>query len=179
MSHQRIGKYACLEIERRYLLLRVPAGLTASPSRRITDHYLLPTRLRLRRVEDAGAVIFKLGQKFRGGGQGACETTITNLVLDEREYDLLRRLGGRAVVKDRYDYGWSGRRYGVDVFHGELAGLILAEVECETPEEAADLPLPDFAVADVTDDLDFTGGHLATVTGAAVALLLRGRLGST
>ena len=103
----------------------------------------------------------------------------TNLVLNEAEYDLLRRLGGRPVVKDRYDYVFRGRRYGIDVFQGELEGLVLAEVECESREEAAALPPPDFAAADVTADPAFTGGHLATLTTAGLSSLLQSRFGAT
>ncbi len=52
MTSQRIGKYACLEVEARYLLTRVPDGLLNQPKGwHITDHYFPETRLRLRHMK--------------------------------------------------------------------------------------------------------------------------------
>jgi hypothetical protein len=48
---ERIGKYACIERERRFWL-KEPPDLDACPVRRITDKYLHYSRLRLRKVED-------------------------------------------------------------------------------------------------------------------------------
>ena len=46
MTSQRIGKYACLEIESRYLLRRIPDDLLEHPKGwLITDRYLPDTRL--------------------------------------------------------------------------------------------------------------------------------------
>jgi CYTH domain-containing protein len=176
MSTQRIGKYACLEIERRFLLRELPADLRGAPVyRRITDHYLDNTRLRLRRMTPPGTqpTVWKLGQKFRDRAQTALETTITNIVLTQPEYDRLAALGGRVIEKDRYRYPFEGRFFGIDVFQGDLAGLILAEVEFDSVEAARSMPVPSFAVAEVTDDESFTGGRLARTTREALALLLR------
>lgn len=49
----------------------------------------------------------------------------------------------------------------VDEFQGELAGLIMAEAEFDTPEQLASFPTPDFAEREVTTDPRYTGGHLA------------------
>ena len=67
MSSKRIGKYACLEIERRYLLKDIPADLDVTGNGwRIIDRYLPDTRLRLRRMESRAGEgrIFKLTQKY-------------------------------------------------------------------------------------------------------------------
>jgi CYTH domain-containing protein len=49
----------------------------------------------------------------------------------------------------------------VDIFEGELAGLIAAEAEFETVEAMEAFPIPDFAMREVTDDICYIGGHLA------------------
>jgi CYTH domain-containing protein len=166
MSTQRIGKYACIEIERRYLLRKLPADLKDRlPANVITDLYINGTRLRLRKMQPpTGPAVLKLGQKFRGPDQPATETTITNMVLTDAEYALLKRLGGREIVKERHVLPHVGRRWGVDVFRGALEGLILAEVECETREELATIAKPPFALVEVTEDPFFTGGNLAGVS---------------
>jgi CYTH domain-containing protein len=166
MSTQRIGKYACLEIERRYLLRKLPADLKdRPPANVIADLYITNSRLRLRKMQPpTGPAVLKLGQKFRGPDQPATETTITNIVLNDAEYAAMRRLGGREIVKERHVLPHAGRRWGVDVFQGPLAGLILAEVECETREELGMIQKPPFALVEVTEDLFFTGGNLAGVS---------------
>lgn len=158
MSSQRIGKYACLEIERRYLLAGLPADLAQTSGWRITDRYFPATRLRLRRMQaiTGDEVIYKLTQKYRAENQGATETTITNLYLSEAEYNLLLPLEALTVEKTRYPYESHARRFSIDVFAGRHEGLTLAEIE-----GAAEFALPAFALADVTADPFFRGGNLA------------------
>ena len=90
MGSQRIGKYACLEIERRYLLNKIPDDLFQNNGWLITDHYFPTTRLRLRRMKSISGdeTIYKLTQKYRSEIQNTHETTITNLYLTETEYKL-------------------------------------------------------------------------------------------
>lgn len=57
------GRYAHPEREQRWLLDAVPHGSTRSAE--IHDWYITGTRLRLRRVEDGNALLFKLAQKVR------------------------------------------------------------------------------------------------------------------
>lgn len=166
MSSQRIGKYACLEIEKKYLLSKLPLDLDGHESHwQITDRYLANTRLRLRWMVSPATdqVIFKLAQKYRAAAQDPTQTTITNLYLSAEEYQRLASLDARQLVKQRYEYLHQGRQYSIDVFEGALIGLILAEIECETTEEVAQLPFPDFALRDVTVDPFFAGGALATL----------------
>jgi len=166
MSPQRIGKYACLELERRYLLHRPPDGLLErGAGAAIIDHYLEDTRLRLRHMRLAsGEQVFKFTQKYQDTHQDETQTTITNLYLSEAEYRRLAHLGGKKLVKTRFRYTYQGREYGIDVFEGELAGLILAETECASREEVQRLSKPDFALEDVTADPFFKGGNLVNLT---------------
>ena len=51
--------------------------------------------------------------------------------------------------------------FGIDVFEGDLRGLVLAEAEFSSQEEAAVLEVPAFLSRKVTSDRRFTGGCLA------------------
>src|SRR5574339_653291 len=105
MSVRRIGKYACLEIERRYLLKAVPGDWPAKVDGwLITDRYFPNTRLRLRKMKSLSGDkhIYKLTQKYRSEDQSADETTITNMYLTEAEYNLLAALEGRIIEKKRF-----------------------------------------------------------------------------
>ncbi len=77
-------KYAVVERERRWLVRRIPEGV--SSVRDIVDRYVTGTRLRLREVREAdGTVVRKLGHKVRLS-DGPAEVACTNLYLDDAEW---------------------------------------------------------------------------------------------
>ena len=51
----------------------------------------------------------------------------------------------------------------MEMFSGSLSGLVMAEAELDTAELLAAFPTPAFALREVTHDLRFTGGQLATM----------------
>ena len=163
MTSQRIGKYACLETERRYLLNKIPADLLQNNGWLITDHYFPATRLRLRRMISipGDETVYKLTQKYRAEIQNAHETTITNFYLTEGEYNFLQRLEAKVIEKRRYPYRAQHQHFSIDVFEGRHQGLILAEMELEKDSDLDEIAVPVFALEDVTEDPYFTGGNLA------------------
>lgn len=166
MVSQRIGKYACLETERRYLLDKIPDDLFQNNGWLITDHYFPTTRLRLRRMKSISGdeTIYKLTQKYRSEVQNTHETTITNLYLTEAEYSFLQPLEAMMIEKRRYPYRVQHQHFSIDVFEGRHQGLILAEMEFEKKAELDEFAVPAFALEDVTDDPFFTGGNLVVIT---------------
>lgn len=159
-------KYARIERERRYLLTHLPPGLTPDSSHtRITDRYIPGTRLRLRRMEDetGNVTALKLTQKYDPPSGVGLETIITNLYLNETEFQTLACLEGPTLRKRRYPYPFADRNFSIDVFEGPLEGLILGEIEFDEPADSH-IELPPFATREVTDDPFFTGGHLVTLT---------------
>ena len=151
------GKYARIERERRFLLAELPLPATVTATRVITDRYLIGTRLRLRRTQSPdGADELKLTQKVPVARPGAVQGLVTNTYLSPAEYDLLARLPAATLSKTRF----SVPPLGVDVFHDPLHGLVLAEAEFTTDEQAQSFVPPPQCVAEVTDDSRFTGGRL-------------------
>ncbi len=151
------SKYARQEWERRFLLERFPPNAHVTRRRHIIDRYIEGTNLRLRRQTDDGESVFKLTQKLRGDQPGALQGLITSMDLTETEFRLLEQLPAKILEKTRY----SVPPFGIDVFEGTLRGLVLAEAEFASAEEAVNLKLPSFVVHEVTDDPRFTGGELA------------------
>jgi CYTH domain-containing protein len=167
MTSQRIGKYACLEVECRYLVNQIPDKLLDNPQGwQITDRYFPDTRLRLRHMQSLSGNnhIYKLTQKYRSEVQSAYETIITNVYLTEAEYDRFEVLEAKILKKKRYQYSLPNFPLSLDVFEGRHRGLILAEREVEKKADIAELVLPSFILKDVTDDPFFTGGNLVTMT---------------
>ena len=139
---------------------KAPGGLVDPVE--IHDIYLRDTNLRLRRMESPQGVIWKLGQKIRERPESPEIVRLTNIYVAEREYNVLMTLEGAQLRKTRWHWEWGGRRFSVDVFDGTLEGLVLAEIELE-PHDVL-LGPPEGALADVTDNNQFSGGVLARAT---------------
>jgi len=165
------SKYARVERERRYLLQDLPEGLTRASSHvQITDNYLTGTRLRLRKVRDpqTNKWTVKLTQKFAADARDFSRTIITNIYLNALEAETLAVFAANEIRKNRYPFEFAGRKFSVDMFLGDLFGLVLAEVSFETDEELDNFPRPPFALADVTGSELFTGGRLCQLTFADI-----------
>lgn len=161
------SKYARVERERRYLLPDLPEGLTrADPHLQITDNYITGTRLRLRKVRDprTNKWTVKFTQKFAPNPEDLSRTVITNTYLNALEAEILSVFNSNEIRKNRYSFEFEGHRFGIDMFLGDLFGLVLAEVSFETDEELDGFAKPPFALADVTNDPLFTGGSLCELT---------------
>jgi CYTH domain-containing protein len=162
------SKYAQVERERRYLLRDLPEGLTrADPHLQITDNYMTGSRLRLRKVREprTNKWTVKFTQKFAPNAQDLSRTIITNTYLNALEAEVLSTVfNSNEIRKNRYPFEFEGRKFSVDMFLGDLFGLVLAEVSFETDEELDHFPKPPFALADVTNEELFTGGRLCEMT---------------
>ncbi len=165
------SKYARVERERRYLLRDLPEGMTrADPHVQITDNYITGSRLRLRKVRDprTNKWTVKFTQKFAPDPEDLSRTIITNTYLNALEAETLSIFNSNEIRKNRYKFEFEGREFAVDMFLGDLFGLVLAEVSFETDEELESFPKPPFALVDVTNEELFSGGRLCELTFADV-----------
>ena len=148
-------KYAVVERERRYLLGRLPDGV--STTKEIIDRYVTGTRLRLREVREGdGTVVRKLGHKVRIS-EGPAEVACTNLYLNDEEWALLSALPAQLLRKRRHVVHRDGFLVAVDEHED---GTLVAEIDDgDQPSEF----VPDWldVVEDVTDDEAWTGARLA------------------
>ena len=72
---------------------------------------------------------------------------------------LLDRLCQRPLIeKERREIVHAGMTWVVDEFFGENAGLIVAEIELDTPDQSVDMP--DWAGVEVTDDARYYNARL-------------------
>ena len=157
------SKYARVERERRYLLQDLPEGITrADPHVQITDNYITGTRLRIRKVREprTNKWTVKFTQKYAPDPNDLSRTMITNTYLNALEAEVLSVFDTNEIRKNRYPFEFEGRKFSVDMFLGDLFGLVLAEVSFETDEELDNYAKPPFALIDVTNDPLFSGGRL-------------------
>jgi CYTH domain-containing protein len=172
-------KYERVERERRFLLRELPPGLELMDAHaQITDNYITGTRLRLRKVRwpATNEWTLKLTQKHAPAPPDFSRTLITSIYLNEYEYETLSVFEANELRKNRYPFEHEGRKYSVDVFLGDLRGLILAETDFDTDEEMDAFPLPQFAFAEVTREELFTGGRLVHLTSDELRRELKGRM---
>jgi CYTH domain-containing protein len=161
------SKYARVERERRYLLKDLPEGISrADHHLQITDNYITGTRLRLRKVRDpqTNKWVVKFTQKFAPDTNDLSRTTITNTYLNPVEADTLAIFEANEIRKNRYHFEFEGRQFSVDMFLGDLFGLLLAEVSFDNDDELENFSPPPFALADVTNNELFTGGRLSQLS---------------
>ena len=165
------SKYARIERERRYLLNDLPKTMSRMDYHlQITDNYITGTRLRIRKVRDPNTNkwIVKFTQKFAPDPVDLSRTIITNIYLNAIEAEVLSVFEANEIRKNRYPYPFAGREFSVDMFLGDLFGLVMAEVSFETDEELNNFPMPPFAIADVTNNEIFSGGKLCELTFADI-----------
>ena len=155
-------KYTRIEYERRFLVS--PRGDWRSAlqpySKILEDKYLRQGRLRLRiqTDTDTGRQLIKLTKKLES--ESPYFQRIGRILLSPSEHELLSTLEGDRLRKTRYYHLDRGRVFSIDVFAGELDGLVLCETEAEGLEELMSIQPPPYARHEVTADPFFTGGNL-------------------
>lgn len=160
-----IPKYAKLENERRFLVRpEALARLRLEDERLIEDLYVADSRLRLRRITRPDRVEHKLCKKYESADPAS--GPIVNVYLSAAEHRALSQLPGRRIAKRRYDAREGGLVFGVNLFLGELEGLVLAEIEVEALAELGRIPIPPWVEREVTAEPFFAGGALAALNQA-------------
>ena len=159
-----------MEIERKYLVSALPEHYKSFPSHLIEQAYLCTSPVvRIRKSDEDYYLTYK--------GKGLLAREETNLPLTKEAYDhLLPKADGIILTKRRYLLPLSGfcaslpqaqrgLTIELDVFEGRYAGLILAEVEFPTIEEAENFQPPEWFGRDVTFSGEYQNSRLSTLTG--------------
>ena len=136
-----------MEIERKYLVTSPPENYTAFPCRRIEQAYLCTDPVvRIRRQDDEFFLTYK--------GRGLLAREEYNLPLTKEAYlHLLPKADGIVLTKKRYLLpvpSSPNLTIELDVFEGRYEGLMLAEVEFPSIEEAEAFVPPHWFGEDVT-----------------------------
>jgi adenylate cyclase len=142
------------EIERKFVVDRAPEQLLGAGSA-IRQGYLSvePVEVRIRAREDAHELTVK-----SLGGLSRVEVTVP---LTAGQFEELWPLVGAAVEKTRHLVDLDGAVVEVDVYGGKLAGLVVAEVEFASEQEAASFVPPNWLGREVTEDRRFRNAELA------------------
>lgn len=171
-------KYTKLERERRFLVAPNALPPLSLDYCRFEDLYIAhaQVRLRVQTEQPGGAVIFKLTQKLQQ--PDAAIRRLTTIYLSAAEHRVFAVLPGARLAKRRHRAESGDLEWGVDLFDGELAGLVLAEREFDSEEDLRAAAPPAFAACEVTREAAFTGGELAAAAPAATLARARALLAS-
>lgn len=148
------------EIERKFHLDRVPDQVEGrGPGHTVAQGYLAlhgdGTEVRIRRRGDRCTVTVK-----SGGGLSRLEVELD--VDAERFCSLWPLTKGRRIRKRRSTVPLgNGLLAELDVYEGELEGLVLAEVEFETVADSVSFQPPPWLGREVTGDPDYLNQSLA------------------
>jgi adenylate cyclase len=126
------------EIERKFLVANDGWRREADRGRKLRQAYLAETdraAIRVRIIDDAAAVITI---KSARSGLSRQEFEYPVPLSDAKELAELRQ--GSELQKTRFQAPYAGRMWEVDVYGGDNAGLIIAEIELKRETETVALP---------------------------------------
>lgn len=158
-----------MEIERKFLIRsdQLPQNLDAYPYHEIEQAYLCTDPVvRIRKQDDEYYLTYK--------SKGFLAREEYNLPLDADSYLHLRlKADGIVLSKRRYRILQpNGLTIELDVFHAPYEGLLLAEVEFPSEEEARSYQPPAWFGEDVTFSSDYHNSRLS-MEPAAIDTLIR------
>lgn len=147
-----------MEIERKFLVERPPDGLGEAPARDLEQGYLAvdgDVEVRIRRDGDRHRLTIK-------GGHGRTRLESELEIDEERFAELWPLTAGRRVRKRRHliDLG-GGLTLELDVYAGELDGLLTAEVEFASEAASDAFAPPPWLGRELTGDARYANQALA------------------
>jgi adenylate cyclase len=146
-----------LEVERKFLLPGPPDWLADRASTRIEQGYLVAEpggEVRLRRIGEQPRLTVK-----RGHGEVREEAEVD---LSPQQFDQLWPLTEpMRLIKRRYLVPLDDLELEVDVFEGDLEGLVTAEIEFESQAAADEFEPPRWLGKEVTGDDRYANQSLA------------------
>lgn len=145
-----------MEIERKYLIRRLPENLSQYQCKKIAQGYICTNPVvRIRKSDDEYHLTYK--------GKGLMAREEYNLPLTQEGYEhMLPKIDGRLIEKSRYLIPLDGKLTAeLDIFEGDLAPLIIVEVEFDSLDAANSFIPPEWFGEDVTESRKYHNSNLA------------------
>lgn len=147
-------KPTLFEIERKFLVQRVPDHLDQYPHEEILQGYL--------KIDEDGSEkrLRQAGERYTRTiktGQGKTRQEQEEVISQNEFASLWPQTEGKRIEKTRYQIG----DMEVDVYKGNLTGLIIAEKEFGSEEESVQFMLPEWVGEEVTNDERYKNKNLA------------------
>lgn len=143
-----------MEIERKFLVELIPP-LGDCDFHRIEQAYLCTEPVvRVRKEDDKYYMTYK--------AKGFLAREEHNLLLDQKSYEhLITKADGNIITKKRYLIPYMNHTIELDIFEGVFEGLVIAEVEFQTTEEAEQFIPPEWFGKEVTYEEKYHNSYLS------------------
>jgi len=146
------------EIERKFLVKSLPENLEQYPHKDIVQGYLAIT-------EDGTEVrLRKKGKKYfqtvkSGAGKTRFESEVE--ITEDQFNTLWEATKGKRVEKTRYEIPHESGTIELDIYHGDLDGLLSVEMEFSSEKDSNEFVTPIWLSEEVTDDKKYKNQNLA------------------
>jgi adenylate cyclase len=146
------------EIERKFLVKRLPPGLERFRHFQIAQGYLASEpggrHMRLRKKGKTASLTSKVG---RGSAREERE-----IRLSAKQFATLwPATRGRRLRKTRYEIPWKNLKIEIDIYHGRNHGLVVAEVEFPSQASCRKFKPPRWFGREVTGEKRYSNVRLA------------------
>ena len=145
-----------MEIERKFLITKLPENLSIYKCRNIEQGYLSTNPVVRVRKDNEDYVL-----TYKGSGKMVREEY--NLPLTkESYYHLIQKADGNIITKKRYEIPtYDNLIIELDLFEGLFQGITLAEVEFESEEQANSYTPPEWFGLDVTYSSEYHNSNMS------------------
>jgi CYTH domain-containing protein len=146
------------EIERKFLIKRLPVEILRSRHFRIAQGYLANEpggrHVRLRKKRRTAFLTFKVGR--------AAAREEREIRLSPKQFATLwPATAGRRLRKTRYDIPWKNLKIEIDIYHGRNHGLMVAEVEFPSFASCRQFKPPRWFGREITGEKRYSNVRLA------------------
>ena len=147
-----------VEIERKFLVDHAQWNELSKP----LPNYLIQGYLhsepgktiRVRATNDKGFITIK----GKSSADGLSRSEFEYEIPKQEALELLANFTNKTIEKNRYEITFEGNVWEVDVFEGDNAGLIVAEIELESEEQSFEKPV--WVREEVTSDFRYFNSAL-------------------
>jgi len=150
-----------IELEKTFLLKYMPEEAKNCKAVEIIDIYI-PANiehpiLRIRKSGDK----YEITKKEPVTGTDSSEQSEITIPLSKEEFEVLSLIEGKRFRKIRYYYPFGKLTAEIDVYKDDLEGLVIVDFEFEKVKEKNAFKMPEFCLADITQEKFCAGGILA------------------
>jgi CYTH domain-containing protein len=144
-----------MEIEKKFLIKRLPNNLGSYPHTQIKQGYISTSPvIRIRQLGDNFILTIK--------GKGLLEREEYELNITKNQFQKLsEKVEGTVIDKTRYYIPYEKYTIELDLFHDHYQDLQVAEVEFETLDDAHAFSPPEWFGEDVTHDVNYQNSTLS------------------
>ncbi len=145
-----------MEIERKFLVNKEKWELVNKPApKRIVQAYLVRTPEKTIRVRVKGEKGFLT---IKGPTVGISRSEFEYEIPLNEANQLIEQFADKIIEKNRFEIAVGNHLWEVDEFHGKLEGLMIAEIELTSEDEA--FGKPDWVTEDVSLDQQYFNSNL-------------------